>query len=318
MLNVIVQNHLDFTVFIIALLAERYLPLSYWYHPNTFLKVLFTALAKRIHRPNEPKSYQYLATTLACTLTLLVLLTLVILLLEFAYYPELLSGLILYLCLESTTVKNKANRIARLLKQKQKATAKELLKPLLARDTSRLSEVGICKGLIETIILRSARNYFAVIFIYLVAGPIATLGYHLLTQLHYAWRTEVKPDSAFIQPLKKIAFIIEFIPLRLLALTLLASKASKQSIHYIKHYGRHFYQTNSGWLLSVCSASLAIQLGGPAVYQKTKYHKMRVGTDRLPNVDDIAKSFILIQQAKSFWLLTIVSTELAFTLIDYL
>lgn len=313
-----VQNHLDFIVFIAALLAERYLPISYWYHPNTFLKVVFTALAKRIHRPKEAKSYQYLASSLAVILVLLVLLTLVVLLLEFAYYPELLSGLILYFCLESTSIKKKSTRITRLLKQKQKATARELLKPLLVRETDKLSEVGICKGLIETLILRSARNYFAVIFIYLIAGPIAALGYHLLTQLHYAWRTDIKPDSAFIQPIKVILFIIEFIPIRLLALTHLASKATKQGIHYIKHYGRHFYQTNSGWLLSVYSASLAVQLGGPAVYQGTKYHKMRVGTDRLPTADDIPKVLTLIQQAKSFWLLTIVSIELTFILVDYL
>jgi adenosylcobinamide-phosphate synthase len=309
MLSNIVQNHLDFIVFIIALLAERFLPLVSWYHPNVVLTAIFSAIGQRIFKAKESKNYQYLAASLASTLTLSVILVITVLLLEFAFYPELLAGLILYLCLESKSTDKKALRIARLTKKNQKSTARELLKPLLAREVTKLSTPGIIKALIESLILRTARFYFVVIFIFLVFGPIATLAYRLLTLIQQAWRSDIPPNSHFLKPLTIILFIIEFIPMRLLALTIAASKATKQSGHYIKHYGRHFYQTNTGWLLSTCSASLGVQLGGPAVYFGERFNKMRIGTERLPNTDDVLVTINRLNQARVFWLLVIVAVE---------
>ncbi|GAA61513.1 adenosylcobinamide-phosphate synthase [Pseudoalteromonas sp. BSi20652] len=310
MLSNIVQNHLDFIAFILALLAERFIPLISWYHPNTALNAVFSAIGKRIYKSKEPKSYQYLAAILASTLILSVILIIVVLLLEFAFYPELLAGLILYLCLESKSIDKKALRIAKLTKQNQKSTARELLKPLLAREVNRLSSAGIIKALIESLILRTARYYFVVIFIFLAFGPIAALAYRLLTLIQQAWRSDISPNSYFLKPLKTLLFIIEYIPMRLLALTIAASRASKQSMHYIKHYGRHFYQTNTGWLLSTCSASLGVQLGGPAVYLGTRFNKMRIGADRLPTPEDVPVIIYRLNQARVFWLLVIVSIEI--------
>ena len=310
MLSNIVQNHLDFIAFFVALIAERFFPLKSWYHPNTVLTAIFSAIGKRVYKPSEPKSYLYLASTLACALVLSVILIIIVLLLEFAFYPELLAGLILYLCLESKAIEKKALRVAKLVKQNQKSTARELVKPLLAREVNKLSATGIIKALIESLILRAARNYFTVIFIFLLLGPIAALAYRLLTLMQHAWRADISPNSHFLKPLKILLFIIEFIPVRLLALTIAASKASKQSMHYIKHYGRHFYQTNTGWILSVCSASIGVQLGGPAVYFGKRFNKMRIGTERLPKPEDVPVLINRLNQARAFWLLVIISIEI--------
>ena len=307
----IVQNHLDIIVFFVALLAERFFPLVSWYHPNTFLTVIFSALSERLYNPTNPKSYQYLASTLAFTLTILVIVTLVVLFLEFAFYPELLNGLILYLLLSSRAQEKKSLRIARLLKLNQKATARELLASLVARDVSRLSAPGICKATMESLVLQSARHYFAVIFFYLLGGAILALVYRLLTLIHQAWRKNLKPNNPFLAPIAKLLFVLEWLPTRLVALTIAATNASKQCIHYIKHYGRHFYQTNTGWLLSVTSAALQVQLGGPALYQGERFNKMRVGTDRLPDADDIPALVNRLNQAKAFWLLLIIAIEVA-------
>ena len=128
--------------------------------------------------------------------------------------------------------------------------------------------------------------------------------------MQHAWRADISPNSHFLKPLKILLFIIEFIPVRLLALTIAASKASKQSMHYIKHYGRHFYQTNTGWILSVCSASIGVQLGGPAVYFGKRFNKMRIGTERLPKAEDVPVIINRLNQARAFWLLVIISIEI--------
>ena len=300
---------MDIIVFFVALLAERFFPLVSWYHPNTFLTVIFSALSERLYNPTNPKNYQYLASTLAFTLTILVIVTLVVLFLEFAFYPELLNGLILYLLLSSRAQEKKSLRIARLLKLNQKATARELLASLVARDVSRLSAPGICKATMESLVLQSARHYFAVIFFYLLGGAILALVYRLLTLIHQAWRKNLKPNNPFLAPIAKLLFVLEWLPTRLVALTIAATNASKQCSHDVKHYGRHFYQTNTGWLLSVTSAALQVQLGGPALYQGERFNKMRVGTDRLPDADDIPALVNRLDQAKAFWLLLIVGIE---------
>ena len=317
MLNNIVQNHLDFIVFICALLAERFLPLVSWYHPNHILSAIFNAIGQRVYKKTDSKQYHYLAALLASTLVLTVIMIIVVLLLEFAFYPELLSGLILYLCLESSSINKKAIRIAKLTKKNQKSTARELLKPLVAREVKALSNPGIIKAVMESVILRTARHYFVVIFIFLLLGPIATLAYRLLTLIQQAWRTDIAPDSSFLTPLKLILFIIEYIPIRLLALTIASLKASKKSMHYIKHYGRHFYQKNTGWLLSVCSASLGVQLGGPGIYIEQRFNKMRVGVERLPSADDVPKLLNTLNQARFFWLLIIISVEIIMAVLTF-
>ena len=305
-----VQTHLDIIVFFIALLAERFFPLVSWYHPNTLLSVIFSSLGDRLYDQHNPRSYQYLSSILAFTLTTLLIVVLVMLFLEFAFYPELLNGLILYLLLNSRGQEKKSLRIARLVKKNQKAAARELLSGLVARDVSRLSAPGICKACMESLLLQSARQYFAVIFFYLVGGAIICLTYRLLTLIHQAWREKQLPNSPFLIPIAKLLFVLEWIPIRLLAITLAATNASKQSLHYIKHYGRHFYQTNTGWLLSVSAASLGVQLGGPALYKGVRFNKMRVGTERLPSADDIPILISRLNQAKAFWLLFIICIEI--------
>ncbi|MBQ4834676.1 cobalamin biosynthesis protein [Pseudoalteromonas sp. MMG010] len=315
MLSNIVQTHLDFIVFMFALLCERFIPLSRLYHPGTFMHGIYSAIGKRIYKKSEPKSYLYLAATLGAMLPSILIVIICALVLEFAFYPELLHGCILYFCLEKQTTINKIKRITLLCKKNQKSAARELLKPLLAREVKNLSAPGIYKALIETLILRSARFYFSVITIYLILGPFAALFYRLLTIAQQAWRDDIAPNSHFLKPVQLILFVFELIPTRLLALTIASSKATKNSIHYIKHYGRHFYQTNTGWLLSCCSAVLGAQLGGPAIYFNQRYNKMRVGTQRLPQAQDILIVINTLNQAFILWLLVITAIKISFAII---
>ncbi|MGO2562854.1 MAG: cobalamin biosynthesis protein, partial [Pseudoalteromonas nigrifaciens] len=71
-----------------------------------------------------------------------------------------------------------------------------------------------------------------------------------------------------------------------------------------------FYQTNTGWLLSTCSASLGVQLGGPAVYFGERFNKMRIGTERLPIAEDVPITINRLNQARVFWLLVVVCIEI--------
>ncbi|PAJ73708.1 hypothetical protein CJF42_14470 [Pseudoalteromonas sp. NBT06-2] len=305
-------------VLLFALIAERWLSLPRLYHPTTLLCVIFSNLQKRVYKKNDSKSYQLLSGTLATILPLFVILALCYGLLEFASYPEFLSGLILYLCLESQKLEQSIKRLPLLLRQKQKSAARDLLRIWLRRETKNLSEPGLIKAAIETLTLRSTRLYFTVLFFYLIGGPITALGYRILTIMHASWSQQYLPNTPFIQPIRNLTYILEWLPVRLVAICIALSKETKVGIHYIKHYGNHFYQKNTGWLLSTMSAALKTQLGGPAFYSGTRFAKIRVGKYPVPTLLSIKHTVSLINRVKVLWLcfiiLSKVSIYLAFNL----
>ncbi len=311
MLTELARDNLGFLTLLLACIAERWLPLVSWYHPNTLLGGIFTALAKRVYREKESASYQKFSGTLAFLLPLLILCPLTFGIFSFAFHPDWLGALLLYLMLDSQSGERKALRIARLLKQQQKTAARELAGTLLARENARLSEAGICKATIETMTLRLARHYFAVLFWFLLTGPIGALAYRLLTLMQQGWRAVMLPDSPFLLPLKRVLWLLEWLPVRLLALTLLLGSQTRQGLHFIKYYARHYYQTNTGWLLSVLSASLGAQLGGPAYYRGVRYNRMRIGQQRQPVPEDILMARARLGQAKSLWFATLIMIKLA-------
>jgi adenosylcobinamide-phosphate synthase len=60
----------------------------------------------------------------------------------------------------------------------------------------------------------------------------------------------------------------------------------------------------------VCSASIGVQLGGPAVYFSKRFNKMRIGTERFPKAEDVPVIINRLNQARAFWLLVIISIEI--------
>ena len=309
---------LEIFVLLLALTAERWLTLPRSYHPATLLFVIFSNLQNRVYKQNDAKNYQILSGSLAAILPLMVILALCYGLLIFASYPELLSGLVLYLCLESQKLEQSINRLPLLLRQKQKSAARDLLRVWLRRETKNLSEPGLIKAAIEALTLRSTRLYFAVLFFYLIGGPIAALGYRILTIMHASWSKQYLPNSPFIQPIRNLTYILEWLPTRIVAVCIALSKETKMSFHYINHYGNHFYHKNTGWLLSCMSAALKVQLGGPAFYCGTRFAKIRVGQYPVPILPSIKHAITLINRVKVLWfcfiILSKVSIYLAFNL----
>lgn len=311
MLLDIAQQHLGIILLIVAICAERILPLSRAYHPFTLLKLIFSNIQSRIFDPKSTIQYQYLAGTLGLILPVLTLLTLVWGILYFAIYPQWLAAFILYLCIESKELESAVKKIPALLKHNQKAAARDLLRLWLRRDTTSLSEVGIVKASIETLVLRLARHYFAVIFWFLIAGPFVALSYRLINLVHNTWSKKIAPDAAFLKPIQILDYLFEWLPVRLVACSIILSKHSRLAIRYIGQYGQFFYQKNSGWLISAMAAAMQIQIGGPALYQKKRYAKMRVGQGPLPSTRAIPHALGILNQVKILWLSVIILLEIA-------
>ncbi|OHU88497.1 cobalamin biosynthesis protein [Pseudoalteromonas amylolytica] len=309
----LMQAHQGLLIFILSLSAAHLLPLQRSYHPNTIFLLVFKGIAQRVYQRQASTSYLAFSGTLAFVLPILTIVVLCLLLSQFAYYPNWLGGLVLYLCLD-TSITIRAKRIATLLKQGQKSTARQLLQSVVARDVAKLSKVGIAKACIDSTSLRTVRHYYLIIIFYLLLGPIAALSYKLLLLCDHAWRDSIKPNSRFIAPLKQTIYVIEWLPLRTFITLMALSLNGKKVAHYIKHYARYFYQRNSGWILALFAANLRVQLGGPCFYLEQRFEKMRLGVERHPEPEDIDALLSLLKRIRTFFLLLIALSWLAYTL----
>jgi len=309
----VLQAHEGLLVFLGAVVLSQLLPLNSWYHPNSFLSHLFKNIAKRVYKKSHPAHQLMISGTLAFVLPVAVILALIFGIKAFALFPNWIDGLLLYLCLETSSGLRKVDKIARFLELNQKATAKQMTSQLVARDTASLSEMGIVKACVESISLNHIRQFWLVILFYVIAGPWLMVTYKLLLLINHAWRTFVLPNSYFLKPLNKTLFILEYPLIRVLIALLSIFQNYKKTWHYINHYGKHAYQSNSGWILSLFAASLNIQIGGPAHYLGEKLKKTRIGLERPPVPHDLKVATTLIRQLQRFGVLFIALIWVLFT-----
>ncbi|MDP5214901.1 cobalamin biosynthesis protein [Pseudoalteromonas tunicata] len=307
-----VQPFLGLIILLVAICAERFLPLAKSYHPLTLYQLIIQNIRTRIYQANNPTWYQYLAGTLGAVLPAALVLALCFGIISFAHYPQWFAGLILYISLDFQPLKQSLAKIPSLLVHNQKSTARDILKPWLRRQTDTLSSLGIIKASIETLTLRFARHYFVIVFLYLFFGAYVALGYRLLQITRQTWSKKTPINSPLLRPVDTLIYLIEFVPIRLLCLSLILRKAIATPWQNIKKYGQFYYDKNSGWLLSAMSSTLQIQLGGPALYQKRRYAKMRISQHSLPQVTDLILSFNVINQVRFFWLILILFLEILF------
>ncbi len=289
-----------------AVALERWLPLAVWYHPNTFLSLLFTRAKQRVYRPSQSNSYQHFAGTLLAILLFLICISLMLGVKLFAYYPEVFDFAVLYLLLEATPLERRAKRIQALITRNNKAAAKQLLAPFVRRDADVLSSMGLVKASIETLILRQARLYYAVLFWFAIGGIATALAYVLCQRIRLAFQTQSPPNTAFNHMINRVCSLFEAPPLWLfLTLGLLAGHA-KLTFKLIKLYARHGYHFLSCALLAQFSALLQVQLGGPAKYQGVRFAKTRISTFRAPEAHHIHASIQLLGRMGMLFILILV------------
>lgn len=313
----LLQAQQGLLIFVMAIACAHLFPMHYNYHPFTLLELVFKGIAERVYQPSNNKAHQYLSGTLACCLPILVFLLLSVGISVLAFHPQWLGGVALYLCLDTQTT-NRTKRIATLLKQGQKATARQLLATIVARDVANLSSMGVAKACIDSTALRTIRHYYVMVVFYLLGGPMLALIYKLLLLCNHAWRAHLAPNMHFMKPLNTIITVIECFPIRGFVFLISLSLNYKKVRHYLKHYARFFYQQNSGWILCFFAANLHTQLGGPCMYQAKRFNKMRIGSDRPPEPDDLIQLLTLLNRVRLFSALVLTLVWIVYqTLVNY-
>ncbi|MBW8191119.1 cobalamin biosynthesis protein [Neiella marina] len=272
-----------------AIIAERLLPIPAAYHPRLFIRNMAQRLQQKVLVPSRSPSQQTMAGVLAALMMLLFVAPLPILAHEFAPYPMVVDTLLLMLCLQWQPMKQQLTRFANTNHQ-QKQLKRTLLSPWLARDCGALSELGLNKGAVEAIYLRSFTDQVGILFWYVIAGIYGALGYWLLLELSRQWHPRLRKQHYFGSPLKQLRALLDVLPQSVWALWLALSSGGPWSQQHLALVGQ-FRSKARALVLVAASKRLGCELGGPAMYQQRKFRQPRLAANRPPQASDVITSF---------------------------
>ena len=287
-------------IILITATLSYFLTIPQHINPFFLYYIIQHNIAKRLYQPTNSAIYQYLASTAIAFLCLSISLTLVFGLLSFAYYPEILEAVLLFLCISNPLAKSALNRVPFLLAKGQNSAVKEIIRPLLRRNVDKLSETGIIKATIETKSLRCVREFFIPLFLFYFLGIEIAFCYRLVLVTHYSWSAYCNVDSLFIKSTAVILYIIEYLPLRLFSLTMSLGKCVL-SLRLIHLYNANFYNQNSGYLLSVVSAKQQCQIGGPSYYHNKRFAKTRISQFDVPEISHLKSTDKMLNKTLLLW-----------------
>lgn len=261
------------------------------HEPLRFFQFYCVQLAHKVNNSKNSAQHQTIAGLLALLITLVPIVIILWLFADFVAVDYVWQGLLLYLALGSLNLGQINLGIAQALVAKQNYLAKQTLKPLLLRETEQLSQVGLSKAAIEMQILRSLQQIYVVSFLFLIFGPLTALSYRLMLEMHYCWNTKLQQYKDFGFYSQLFTQLIQWLPSRLMAILILLSSLGQGSLLFWRLTRGHIFKLNNDFYIAVHAFSLAVRLGGVAMYQGEKLRKAAFNDlGKQPEPRDIIKT----------------------------
>lgn len=277
-----------------ALLCHWILPFPREAHPAILWHKFAEQLAAKV---NTQASYSQSLTagSLAWFLMLAPMAAVLFALQTLVWQPLLFELAFLLLAIDWRNTDKLADALTKQLANDNKNEAKQLLKPLLNRTTDSLSLLGLGKASSETLIMSYGRNVVAVLFWYAIAGGIGAFMYRMAMELARAWSPSRPHFMPFGLPAVRVLAVLDFIPLRLLALLIACGQRGQACLALIRQQAASWPLPGPAWLLVSIGAKLQLSLAGPAIYNHHKALRAKLGGRIAPSaihVDQVRKLLV--------------------------
>ena len=283
-------------VLLVALVVEAVMPWPERFHPLSIFRIVAKNLALRVNpKQQRADSQRFIAGILAPIILVAPLLICLVLFRALLAVPEIFDLIMLTAALSYAPVLNQTNKLKQHLFKENKALAKDCLKPIVLRDTSSLSEMGLIKAGIESQVLRFSHQYLTVILVFLFAGSIAAVCYRLCYEMAQQWNPKIAHNRVFAKPVAGLVNLLK-IPA---ALMLSALFSLMSGFKQVKSKSRYFSFVINAYLSSA-SAVLKHNLAGPAIYDGEKVRRDAFKPGREPELADIVHATKLIRSLQSF------------------
>jgi adenosylcobinamide-phosphate synthase len=306
-MNALIQSALHpafqtFFIMLVVIVIERTWPIPKSYHPLTLFQLLAQRMALKVNPDsNRSKRQKMISGTLAIIILIVPLLLPLGLFIQLADIPQFFDGLLLLLALQFQDVISQCKRVVASLHRDKKALARHFLNDLCLRSTNNLSDVGLCKATIESMLLRFTYQYIGVLFWFLCAGGLAALCYRLIFELSQAWNIRTNKHRHFGQPTAAIRFVLAWLPSQITTVIFMLAQnigAAMQARRYLPSKAKARDR-----LIATFAGALHCQLGGPVIYEKTKNRLPKSGPPRFPKSQDILISITAANKTLVVWII---------------
>jgi adenosylcobinamide-phosphate synthase len=295
------EQLLPFWVLLLIIFVERYLLWPDKYHPISFIKALAMGMqAKVLSSDSSSIRQQRISGSLACIVLLLPFFAILAVFKYLSEYPVFFEALMLLVALRFQDIPKQTNKVTVALAKQQKMLARHVLSQIVARETARMSPLGIVKANIESLLLRYSYQYCTVVFWYLLTGGVGALIYRLIYELSLSWNSKLEKFKYFGQPVRDLSNLLQWLPSKLASLSVVIAVNIRQGSSALCQ--RLSYQCNHLFILNLCGASLEIELGGPAYYGQQKVHTKKCGGHRQVILADNVRVLSAINRATWVWL----------------
>tara|TARA_R110000744_G_scaffold86057_3_gene168239 strand:+ start:10628 stop:11557 length:930 start_codon:yes stop_codon:yes gene_type:complete len=289
----------------VVMLIENLLNWPERYHPLSFVRLVADRMADKVHPSAErPALQQQISGTLAPLVLISPIAVILAIFTSMAEFPLFFDGVLLLVALQYQPILDRAKKVQNALSLHKKVLARQTLAPMVLRETASLSEVGIIKACIESVILRFHQQYLFIILVFLVFGPVVALSLRLLYEFSHSWNVKLKRFSIFGQPCANILALWLWLPVRISAslcalihnisgaFKALRALPSSSSTHQV--------------VLALQGGALGIQLSGPIIYDQNKKRSTKCGGPNQASIQDINRSLQAITLCKlTYWVLSL-------------
>lgn len=264
----------------LVLIWEWIFPLSTKFTPAFTFNVLASAISNKVAQSGTTKQ-QLLAGWLALGTYLFLIATIVGSILFAVTNDVWTQAILLYFALGYQTVANQASAIQTCISQKQKSAAKTILSHITEFDVDRLSELGINKLTLESVIKRFVSYWLMPVIIFIIFNGFIAILYRALLEAYTVWQPKNPKFKHFGQAVFSIKNGFEFLPTLLIAPIYSVFKSSPFWSRYVSTNKHQWQQSQTSsfnqlvWL-SIVSAGCKSELAGPLMLNQQKLTRPRI------------------------------------------
>ncbi|WP_375751315.1 cobalamin biosynthesis family protein [Vibrio sp. HN007] len=284
-----------------ALLFHLVLPIPLSSHPATLWRAFARILADKVNT-NHSYSQSLISGSLAWLLMVIPAVIVLIALQPLVWQQQLFELALLLLAIDWRNNEKLANGLTDALTKEDKVKGRKLLEPLLNRDVSTLSPLGLGKAGAETVTLGFSRNVISVLFWYGLTGGIGAFTYRLIQELSRAWSPSRQAFLPFGLPAVRMLALLDYIPHRLFALMIAIGSKASTVFKLVIVQGKSWPTPGPGWVLAAIGGKLELSLGGPAIYSGKKTIRPKLGGRIAPSAIHLGQVKKLLAWKGLLWI----------------
>lgn len=284
---------------LLVIILDRYLTIPNQFHPSVFFKYLAYQLANKVNKRSI--SQQKIAGLCSWLLLTGLVLTASWIVLFFSLSSWFFELVILWLMLSSRSLLSQAQLIKKNLGLGHKNLAREQLSHICLRDTAQLSSLGIIKATLEALPQRLISSYFSPLLVFGCFGIYPAVFTVVCSSLAQQWSPKRKQFEHFGRLSMAISSLLSLPAKYLFSLTLWLLFTKKISLKTPRQQAKEWHNWGSGFVLSIYSNVLNIELGGAVIYDSIKIRRPSIGTSQPASIEKIDDSLLVIRKVQTLW-----------------